>query len=241
MRRWEITKREIIVSISIIALMLVAGVFVSGKISEYRMDKNEIYNKAAKIESLEMFQYGIRTNIGNAFAYGDLEALDPVTYPEIGNAYMYVEKVKEEYIMHSMVVTATGAKGSTHTRTQIYWSWDVTDRENVKCKKISFLGCTFDSDKIKMPGTTYIGVVSQSSTVRYKYYGIAPKLTGTIFTKIENQTISDNTKFYNGKTIDETVRSLKRNWWKLVFWVFWILLICGCVGVFCYFDNHWLD
>lgn len=91
---FEITKREILVSISIIAVMILFGILISSKISEHQMDKNEIYNKAVKIESQEMFQYGMDTNVGNAFVYGDLKAVDTVTYPEIGGEYMYVEKSK---------------------------------------------------------------------------------------------------------------------------------------------------
>ena len=98
---FEITKREILVSISIIAVMILFGILISSKISEYQMDKNEIYNKAVKIESQEMFQYGMDTNVGNAFVYGDLKAVDTVTYPEIGGEYMYVEKVKERPAMKS--------------------------------------------------------------------------------------------------------------------------------------------
>ena len=79
----EITKREILASISIITIMILFGILISTKISEYQMDKNEIYNKAVKIEDRNMFQYGMDTNIGNAFVYGTLEAVDTVTYPEM--------------------------------------------------------------------------------------------------------------------------------------------------------------
>ena len=93
---FTITKREIIASISIIAVMLLIGVLISSKISEHQMDKNEVYNKAVKIEDDELFQYGMDTNVGNAFVYGDLEAVDTVTYPEIGGEYMYVERLKND-------------------------------------------------------------------------------------------------------------------------------------------------
>lgn len=43
---FEITKREILASISIIAVMILFGILISSKISEHQMDKNEIYNKA---------------------------------------------------------------------------------------------------------------------------------------------------------------------------------------------------
>lgn len=55
---FEITKREILVSVSIVAIMLLIGVLNAGKISDYQLDKNEKYNKAIKIESQELFEYG---------------------------------------------------------------------------------------------------------------------------------------------------------------------------------------
>lgn len=66
---FEITKREILASISIIAIMLLIGVLISSKISEHQMEQDEVYNKAVKIEDHEMFQYGLDTDIGNAFVY----------------------------------------------------------------------------------------------------------------------------------------------------------------------------
>ena len=48
---FKITKREILASIFIIAVMILFGILISSKISEHQMDKNEIYNKAVKIES----------------------------------------------------------------------------------------------------------------------------------------------------------------------------------------------
>ena len=124
---FEITKREILASISIIAVMILFGILISSKISEHQMDKNEIYNKAVKIESQEMFQYGMDTNVGNAFVYGDLKAVDTVTYPEIGGEYMYVERVKERYTMHTRQVAHTrtvNGKSQTYYTTDTYWNWD---------------------------------------------------------------------------------------------------------------------
>ena len=92
---FEITKREVLASVSIIAIMLLIGSLLSAKISNWQMDRNEKYNKAVKIENnTDLFQYGMDTNVGNAFVYGELKAIDTVTYPEIGGEYMYVKKVK---------------------------------------------------------------------------------------------------------------------------------------------------
>lgn len=89
---FEITKREILASISIIAMMLLIGFVISGRISNYILDRNEKYNKAIKIESSDLFEYGMRTNVGYAFVYGDLKAVDTVSYPEIDGEYMYIKK-----------------------------------------------------------------------------------------------------------------------------------------------------
>lgn len=241
---FEITKREILASVSIIAVMFLIGVLISGKISEYQMDKNEVYNKAVKIESTDLFQYGMDTNIGNAFVYGDLKAVDTVTYPEIGGEYMYVKKVKERYTEHTKQVAHTktvNGKSQTYYTTETYWTWDRVGSENIKCKEISFCGITFNSNKFGIPSTNYIDTIKESSHVRYKYYGTKTKFTGTIFTELKGKTISDNTYFYNNKNIEETVDCLESEGGEISFWIFWIILIIACVFGFYYLDNKWLE
>jgi len=241
---FEITKREIIASISIIAVMILIGVLISEKISEHQMDKNEVYNKAVKIESTDLFQYSMDTNVGNAFVYGDLKAVDTVTYPEIGGEYMYVEKVKEKYTIHTRQVAHTrtvNGKSQTYYTTETYWTWDRVSSEDKKCKEISFCGITFKSNKFDIPGTDYIDTIKESSHIRYKYYGTETKFTGTIFTELKDKTISDNTNFYNNMNIEETVERLESGGGEIVFWILWIILIIVCVFGFYYLDNKWLE
>lgn len=241
---FEITKREIIASISIIAVMILIGVLISEKISEHQMDKNEVYNKAVKIESTDLFQYGMDTNVGNAFVYGDLKAVDTVTYPEIGGEYMYVEKVKEKYTIHTRQVAHTrtvNGKSQTYYTTETYWTWDRVSSEDKKCKEISFCGITFKSNKFDIPGTDYIDTIKESSHIRYKYYGTGTKFTGTIFTELKDKTISDNTNFYNNMNIEETVERLESGSGEIVFWILWIILMVVCIFGFYYLDNKWLE
>ena len=237
---FEITKREILASISIIAVMILFGILISSKISEHQMDKNEIYNKAVKIESQEMFQYGMDTNVGNAFVYGDLKAVDTVTYPEIGGEYMYVEKVKEKYTRHTRKVKHSNGKTTWYT-TETYWTWDRVGSEDIKCKEVSFCGVNIASNKIDLPGTDYIDTIKESSHVRHKYYGVGTEYKGTIFTDLRDKTISDNTSFYNNSTIDETIARLESDFPMIIFWIFWVILIGGMVFGFYYLDNKWLD
>lgn len=239
-----ITKREVLVSISIIAILLMIGVLISGGITEARLDADEIYSKAVKIDTTELFEYGMRTNVGNAFVYGDLKAVDTVTFPEIGGEYMFVQKITERYTMHTRTVTRTrtvNGKTQSYTVTEHYWTWDEIDRETRMCDKITFLGVPFDSSKINIPTKSYIGRIKESSKIRYEYYGTGTEHVGTIFTDLRDNTITDGTNFYKDSNIDETVEHLKAIDWTVMFWIIWMFVICGCVYGFFYIDNRWLE
>ena len=170
---FEITVREIIASIVIIFVMLLVGVTINNKMQESRLDRNEIYNKAIKIETSELFQYGMRTNVGSAFVSGTLEAVDPVSYPEIEGEYLYLEKVKERYTMHTRQVAHTrtvNGKTSTYYTTETYWTWDRVGAESIHSEQILFNKVIFDYGKIECPAAFYIDTIRESSYIRYKYY-----------------------------------------------------------------------
>lgn len=240
---FEITKREVLASIVIIAVLLIVGFWISDKISDKIADKNEKYNKAVKITEQDIFDYGMRTNIGNAFVYGELKAVDPVTYPDIKGDYMHVRKVTEKYTEHTRVITTTDSKGKTHTRTETYWTWDMIDSESKHSKKLKFCGITFPYKKIEIPGEKYIDTISTGYHLRDVYYGTGAKHKGTIFTKLKDGTVSDESSFYKDKKIKEAYEQLKdgEKGWLIGFWVVWIVLIVACVIGFCYFENNWLE
>ena len=241
---FEITKREILVSIIIIAIMLLLGVIIHGNINDKLMLEYQKYNTALQIENdTDLFTYGMRTNVGNAFVYGDLKAVDTVTYPEIGGEYSYVEKVKERYTRHTRTVTRTrtvNGKTQTYTETEVYYTWDRVDSWSKHCDKISFLDVEFDYGTISFPSSDYITTQMESGTVRYKYYGAGIKYTGTLYAVLNDNTISE-TSFYNNSNIEKTIESLKSGWQLVVFWILWILLTAGCVVGFYYIDNRWLE
>ena len=238
---FKVTKREVLFSIVIICVMLLVGFIIHGNINDYLMVQYQKYNTALQIEDdTDLFTYGMRTNVGNAFVYGELKAVDTVTYPEIGGQYMYVEKVKEKYTKHTRTVTTT-VNGKTKTKTKVYWTWDRVGSEDIKCKEISFCGVTFNSNKINLPSTDHITTIKESYYIRYKYYGVSCNYIGTIFTELKDDTITDCTNFYANYSIEETIERLESNWQLLVFWIFWVVLTGGCVIGFCYLDNKWLE
>ena len=237
----EITKREIVTSIAIIAVMLTIGFIISGKITEHQIEKNAEYQKAVHIEDKELFEYGMRTNVGNAFVYGDIKPVDTVTYDEIGGEYLYVEKIKEKYTMHTQTYTTSDGKGHVRTHTRTYWTWDRIGSEDKKCKKIKFCGIDFESKKIELPSADYIDTIKESSHIRYKYYGVSTDHVGTIYTFLSDNTISDNSVFYENFTIDNALDKCASDGWNVAFWIEWILFTGVCVYGFCYLDNKWLE
>lgn len=237
---FEITRREIIASISIIAIMLLIGTLISSKIPDWQINQNDKYNKAVKIESTDLFQYGMETNIGNAFVYGKLKAVDTVIYPEIGGKYIYVKKVKEKYTMHTRRVSH-GSGNHKYYTTETYWTWDYVGEESKKAKKINFCGIDFKSNKIVLPDDEYVDTVKESSRIRYKYYGVGTEYKGTIFTSLKDKTISDKSVFYNNRNINETVEHLESDMPLILFRIGWILLTGLVVFGFYYLDNNWLE
>lgn len=240
----EITKREVLVSVIIISIMLLIGIVIHENINDALMLEYQEYNTALQIENdSDLFVYGMKTNVGNAFVYGKLKAIDTVTYPEIGGEYSYVKKVKEKYTRHTRTVTKTrtvNGKTQTYTETEVYWTWDKVDSWDKHSEKISFLDVEFDYGTINFPSSNYITTQKESSTIRYKYYGSPAECDGTLYAVLGDNTIRE-TSFYVNSNIDETIESLKSGWQLILFWIAWVLLTSGCVFGFYYIDNNWLE
>lgn len=100
---------------------------------------------------------------------------------------------------------------------------------------------TFPISKFELPGTRYIDTIYESSHVRYEYYGIGITHTGTIFTTLSDNTISDSSPFYEDLTIDEAVNRLEKGVGTTVFWIFWIIGTGVIVFKFYERENEWLE
>lgn len=247
----EITKREIIIGIAIAAVMLIIGSFISGGITDMQNDKNAEYQKAVHIEDSELFRYGMDTNVGNAFVYGDLQAVDTVTFDEIGGEYLHVEKIEERYERHEREVTETDSEGIKHTKTEVYYEWETEDWEVRYSENIRFCGIEFPYDKIPYSLDNHIKTINSDREyswksgeyvkVRFKYYGTPVKHTGTIYTRLSDGTISDSSQFFKDYTIKQALDSCTSGIGNIMFWLFWIILMIAIVIGFCYLDNRWLE
>ena len=244
----EVTSHEIIVSIAIIAAFLIGGFLIFGRIQDGIDDANARYNTAVKIDCLdnnELFVYGMRTNIGNAFVYGKLIAVDPVSYPEVDGEYMEIKKTIEKYTMHTRHVAHTrtvNGKTQTYYTTEIYYTWDYAGSESKKCEKVRFCDVEFSSDRINLPPLEHIDTQTFGN-IRYIYKGSKTEYIGTLFSDLREDTISEGSDFLADMTIDEAVEYYKNTGAinQVLFWFVW-MIICGvCVYGFYSLENRWLE
>lgn len=238
---FEITKREIITSVAITAILLIVGFSISEVITNHVEDKKRMYNQAMQIDTVDLFKYGMATNVGNTFCYGTLKAVDTVGFEDIEGDYLYIRKELEEYTRHERQVSHKDSKGNTYYTTEEYWTWDVVSTDSEHSKRITFLDVEFDYSKIQRPYARYIDTKYFSSKVRYVYYGVSPEHTGTIFTELKDDTISDGTPFWENESIQEVLEAKNKNYEIVTFWIIWIILTITAIYIFFYVDNTWLE
>lgn len=263
----KITKREILFSVIILIVMLIIGFFINYLIVENNTKNNEIYYLATKIEDVNQFKYGLKTSIGNSLVYGEIKATNPVSATAINGEYFYIEKVIERYNQHTRTETYRNSKGHTQTRIVTYYSWDYEDSEILLTDKFSFMGKEFENSIDGLPVerlnlsefaidqskvySNYIynnGFFKRVGATR-EYYNIVPiSFTGTLEAKLYNQELKNFSSgekliFHNNKTINETVKSIEDSGlvWNIGFKIIWGFLTLVLIGVFCYYDNHWLE
>lgn len=236
MNEFKIKPREILSSIGIIAIMLMIGFGINNKISDHLLEKYQKYDTALQINNDQrLFEHNMNTDVGYAFVYGDLKAIDTVTYDEIGGKYTYVKKVKEKYTRHTRRV-----KSGKTWHTQVYYTWDYAGEESKHCKNISFVNHKFKYGMINFPDSKHLKTIKESSKIRYKYYVCETKYTGTLFANLGNKTINE-VSFYNNLSIEEAIKRLETGYEHLGFWMIWIILIGLVVFGYYYLDNDWLD
>lgn len=235
----EVTKREIIVSVSIFSILLIIGLVIFDLFNDSIADSKAMYNKAIKITDEELFKYGMQTNVGNAFIYGGLEAVDPVSYPEIKGDYLFLKKVTERHTKHTRVVTST-VNGKSVSRVETYWTWDVINTENKSSSDVKFLNTNFKTSQFNTPNLSHLDTIKESTRIRHKFYGYPAKSDVTIFAYLSNNNIDEKGVNIYNSTIEETLKYLKSDISSIVFWIIWIIITILCIYLFCKAENDWL-
>lgn len=236
----EITKREVLASVAIICIMLILGLLIQQSIRTSVTNQNKEYELAIQIEDPNTFEYAMQTNVGNAFVYGELIAVDPITNAELDGKWMWIQKVKEKYTRHERIVTVKSGKTTT-TKVEYYWTWDRVGSEEWHSEKIKFLGKVFPYGRITDVDYEYIKTDKQGN-IRFKWYASTIKHKGTIYTKLENGTIT-KAKLIEGKTAKETFDSMIMSVTGFIigFWILWTALTAGLCFGFYSLENRWLE
>lgn len=249
----RVTKREVLFSVIIVLVMLMLGLLIGNKISEGIAQEAERYMTATVIEDEQQFRYGMDTNFGNVLVYGEIMTNSPVTYDEIGNGYIYIQKVKEHYTRHTRTVTKTDSNGKTHTETEVYYTWDRVWSDSRQTDTINFCGSDFPSDTISLPvhrlSLSEAGVKNRTNYIyhgmndRFYYNVTYNNIAGTVLANLKDKTMVSESYLYEDATPAEVIESKQRNETvaMVIFWVFWLMLMAGCVYGFVYLDNRWLD
>ena len=104
-REHEVTLGEILASVIIVLLFILVGIVISNLVVNSIESNNEKYENAMRFSSDEqaLFEYSMRTNVGNSLVNGTFKAVDNVFLDELKYGYMYVEKVKERYTLKTRI------------------------------------------------------------------------------------------------------------------------------------------
>ena len=259
----EVTKREIAFSVIILLIMIAIGIFITDIISDHYNEKEQMYLSAVQIDQNQsQFEYAMNTNFGNSLVYGKVVAETPVSFDEISGSYLAIKKYREDYNMHTRVVTYTDSKGNVHSRTEIYYSWDLMQTQTKESEKVYFLDNLFDSsifdfnnyERLDLDGIlnatqgTWLGSDDywyENSDRRYYYRVIPTEFYGTLFSYLGDNTIKeiDDTEFMSDSTIQEFIeaKSDSAMFALIIFWLIWVFLTGGIIALFYYIDNRWLE
>ena len=193
-----------------------------------------------------MFKYAIKTNVGYTLASGTIRAINGISIDELDGIYLSIKKVKEEYRKHYREEKHTRIKSDgteeIYYTTEEYWTWDYVEEEKIHVDKFNFLGVDFDYDTIEFYNQSYNTTKEVEYHIRYKYYTIPIEFEGTLFTYINNNTITQN-KFSTNKTINEIVKSKEDdvNFINAIFWITWIIFITLIDFGYVYLENNYLE
>jgi hypothetical protein len=242
MRDTKITIREKLVSIVIVLLMIGLGFFIAESIHDKVSSDNEKYYKALKVNNNpDLFDYAIRTQVGDMLSYGQFKANDPVSDSLIKGKYFYIDKAEEHYTMHTRVVSYKCGKHTCH-RTEHYWTWDKYGEQQFNTKTFTYLGRKFNYNKVNFYNDQYYDTVNTGFHVRFKFYVIPKEFNGTLYSKSVDKTIKENSLYVNQK-INEVVNDKEHSAdnWVIFFWVMWGILIVAIVIVFVVLENKFLN
>ena len=268
---FTITKREILFSLIILFISICLGVIISNALDEHFIKKEEIINKALKINNdNERFKYAIDTNIGIIINYGKFETIDEVKDDWLINSYMAYSKVIEEYTRHSKEVCEEDSDGNESCHTEYYYEWDDKDKSTIYSQKIRYSGIDFYTSHFKNYPWRRLGISrstikenvgylknnyiyeknrtfgDKEGDLRYYYEVVPNSFYATTLGQTRNNyyvPLNGNSITINYETLEGYISSQKsaRETSKVIFWIIYTILVCVGISYFVYIENEWLE
>ena len=177
-------------------------------------DKKVKYRKALKITDLEQFDYALKTAAGPAFVYGELEAMDPVYLDDSSTPFLSIKEETEVYTRHTRQVNKSSmvaGKYESHWEEEVYYSWDAVGSTTSHANEIRFANKTFPYSRFIFPWLSqFHSTINRGINERVKRYVIPAHMTGSIFTTILEEDISEKSPFYKNCTPYEAMKKAIR-------------------------------
>lgn len=134
-------KRIVVVVLGLILIgMMTFGIKGHMDSSGYKNQVN--YTTAIKTTKQDDFNYIVDSQQGRVLANGDFstDTKDLAKFDEMSQGFTYVERVQEQYTMHTRTVCTSDADGHETCHTETYYTWDDVSSDEVYAKQISFMG-----------------------------------------------------------------------------------------------------
>lgn len=239
---YEVTLREVIFSITIVAVLYLIGFFIAGHIEHSANSKNLEYRQAAQISNTNEFAYALKTDIGNAFIQGKFEAVDTVSHNNLSGDWLHIVAEYEKYTMHTRMVTTSNGKGGTRTYLHTYWTWDRYDLKRLHSKFVKFGGIVFPYDTF-----SYDYAERKSHRVkigngrRITFTALYPRFNATVYSNLKDGKLIGENILMKDMSIKECYDSYTKNCGLVIFWSIWILFMCAAVVIFVIHENGWIE
>lgn len=254
----ELSPKEILLSVIFFLLSIALAIFVNPFVMDAFVDDMRIYQNALQIDNdTNQFQYANTTKVGNVFAFGRMNALNPVVLPELLGQWSMIEKVEEEYTRHSREVCNgyDSAGKCTGYRTEYYYTWDRNQSWTFSSSDFEFLSVSFPITSLEISpqfrlelsqATTspqYLNLVNDNciyekdswwasvGDLRY-YYNVLPlNFNASMFVTFNNDDI--HAKMYYERNRDQVLED-KESRIRVFNFLYYTTWIVGIVGVYLY-------
>lgn len=238
-----LTGREILISLLFLGIWVFFGGMIHRSIVNHTNNNNKMYRQAVSIDNnAPVFGHALDTNAGRMYAYGTMEAVNPISIDDLKSKHMRIVRRRQHYTMHTYTTHHKVGK-STVTRVHHYWSWDTVKTDRFQVADIKFLDRTFNFNDFDVHGPTTEKTVGRGHHKRDVYELWSTNYTGTIFAKTNGKNSLEPCILWSGKTIEECrkIDISSGNGWLFLFWLGWLLLGGACIYGFYYIDNDWLE